>query len=98
MAVSRVVVGGNSPGWLGPMLLGLGLVAWTGAGAMAETDAPAPAAAKAAEVSPTDATDPPAVDEDADEAFHGSEDGAVNHDNLVLSIVRTHVIDAKSVG
>lgn len=71
MAVSRVVVGGNSPAWLGPTLLGLGLVAWTGAGAMAETDAPAPPAAKAAEVNEPS----PAADADEGEAIVIVEDG-----------------------
>lgn len=77
MAVSRVVLGGNSPAWLGPTLLGLGLVAWTGAGAMANADVPEPPAAKVAEVArppanvveDVEAPTPPATEDDDEEAI-----------------------------
>jgi|GEM_PF-1293142 len=41
MSVSNRVVGGNSPAWLAPALMGLGVMAWLGAGvsaASADTD------------------------------------------------------------
>lgn len=71
VAVSWLVVGENSPAWLGPVLLGLGLVAWTGAGTMVHAGAPEPPTVKTADVAQpeTEETeeDPIVIVEDGDE-------------------------------
>ena len=64
MAASRLVVGENSPAWLGPTLLSLGLVAWTGAGAMAHPGAPELPAVKTAEVALPEAEEAEEAEED----------------------------------